>query len=80
MLGDQAYSSKATRELSRSRRIKAVIPEHWDQIGNRKRKGSPGVGPVGFDAEVCKGRAAMEQSFSLLKQWRGMATGLDNRS
>ncbi|MCU1531201.1 MAG: transposase [Arthrobacter sp.] len=33
--------------------------------------------PVSFDAEANKGRAAVEQSFSLFKQWRGIATRFD---
>lgn len=77
VMGDKAYSSRANRELLRSRNIKSVIPEPADQIANRKRKGSRGGRPVAFDAHAYKGRAAVEQSFNLFKQWRGIATRYD---
>ncbi|NKX55884.1 IS5 family transposase [Arthrobacter sp. E918] len=77
VLGDKAYSSRANRELLRARKIRAVIPEPGDQIANRKRRGSRGGRPVNFDAETYKGRAAVEQSFNLFKQWRGIATRYD---
>jgi transposase len=77
VLGDKAYSSRVNRELLRAKRIKAVIPEPRDQIANRKRRGSRGGRPVDFDTEVYKGRAAVEQSFNLFKQWRGIATRYD---
>ena len=77
VLGDKAYSSRANRNLLRMKRIKAVIPEPRDQIANRKRKGSRGGRPVDFDSEAYKGRAVVEQSFNLFKQWRGIATRYD---
>jgi transposase len=77
VLGDKAYSSRANRNLLRMKRIKAVIPEPRDQIANRKRKGSRGGRPVDFDTEAYKGRAVVEQSFNLFKQWRGIATRYD---
>lgn len=48
--GDKAYSSRAIRIHLRSRGIKAVIPEPDDQKGHRRRRGSRGGRPVGFDA------------------------------
>jgi transposase len=77
VLGDKAYSSRANRNLLRMKRIQAVIPEPRDQIANRKRKGSRGGRPVDFDTEAYKGRAVVEQSFKLFKQWRGIATRYD---
>ncbi|MEY9776430.1 transposase [Arthrobacter sp. MW3 TE3886] len=76
-MGDKAYSSRANRSLLRGRGIKAIIPEPSDQIGHRKRGGSCGGRPVGFDAETYKGRNSVERSFSLFKQWRAVATGYD---
>ena len=76
-MGDKAYSSKANRALLRARRIKAVIPEPRDQIANRQRKGPCGGRPVDFDNERYKGRAVVEQSFSIFKQWRSIATRYD---
>jgi transposase len=77
VMGDKAYSSKANRALLRAKRIKAVIPEPRDQIANRKRKGSRGGRPVDFDSESYKGRAVVEQSFNIFKQWRSIATRYD---
>lgn|GEM_PF-5720767 len=42
VLGDKAYSSRATRTLLRTRGIVAVIPEPADQRANRIRRGSIG--------------------------------------
>lgn len=54
--GDKAYSSKAIRELLRSRSITAVIPQPADQIGHRKRRGSSGGRPPSFDADPAPGQ------------------------
>lgn len=75
--GDKAYSSRGHRQLPRSRGITATIPEPRDQIAHRKRRGSQGGRPPGFDAEDYKGRNVVEGSFSVLKQWRGLATRYD---
>lgn len=77
VMGDKAYSSKANRSLLRAKRIKAVIPEPRDQIANRKRKGSRGGRPVDWDSESYKGRAVVEQSFNIFKQWRSIAARYD---
>jgi transposase len=77
VMGDKAYSSRANRALLREKKIKAIIPEPRDQIANRKRKGSRGGRPVDFDSEAYKGRSVVEQSFSLFKQWRSIATRYD---
>ena len=78
--GDKAYSSKAIRELLRSRGIQAVIPQPADQIGHRKRRGSAGGRPPAFDAEDYKGRNVVERSFQRTKQWRGIATRYDKHN
>lgn len=77
LLGDKAYSSRAIRELLRAKRVKAVIPQPSDQIAHRKRRGSAGGRPPGFDAAVYKGRNVVERSFNDHKQWRGLATRYD---
>jgi transposase len=77
VLADKAYSSKAHRELLRSRKITAVIPEREDQKRHRKNRGPAGGRPPGFDAQVYKGRNVVERGFSVLKQWRGIATRYD---
>jgi transposase InsO family protein len=58
-------------------RIKAVIPEPADQTGHRKRRGSRGGRPPGFDADDYRGRNVIERRFCDVKQWRGLATRYD---
>lgn len=78
--GDKAYSSKAIRELLRSRGITAVIPQPDDQIAHRRRRGSAGGRPPAFDAQDYKGRNVVERSFQRAKQWRGLATRYDKHA
>ncbi len=78
--GDKAYSSKAIRELLRTRGIEAVIPQPDDQIGHRKRRGSAGGRPPQFDSEDYKGRNVVERSFQRCKQWRAIATRYDKHN
>ena len=80
LLGDKAYSSAATRTQLRARGIQAVIPEREDQKTNRKRRGSTGGRPPRLDAEKYKKRNVVERSFSLLKQWRALATRYDKHA
>lgn len=49
--GDEAYSSRRNRSYLRRRRIKYTIPEPRDQRANRRRRGSAGGRPAGFDQE-----------------------------
>lgn len=74
---DKAYSSRAIRQHLRGRGIVAVIPEPLDQQGHRKRRGSTGGRPVGYDVEDYKGRNVVERGFNEDKQWRGLATRYD---
>jgi transposase len=60
-----------------ARGIRTVIPERADQQANRKRKGRGGGRPRVLDTETYKRRNVVERSFSLLKQWRGLATRYD---
>ncbi len=75
--GDKAYSSREIRAHLRERGIGAVIPEPADQQGHRKRRGSQGGRPVGYDRNDYKGRNVIERSFNNAKQWRGLATRYD---
>ncbi len=77
VLADRAYPSRGTREYLRSRGIKTVIPDKVDHVRARKRKGSAGGRPPGFDAEAYKGRNVVERAFNKVKQWRGLATRYD---
>lgn len=75
--GDKAYSSRAIRAHLRDRGIRAVIPQPRDQQAHRKRRGSRGGRPPGFDAVEYKGRNVVERRFCHVKQWRGLATRYD---
>jgi putative transposase len=75
--GDRAYSSRAIRTGLRNRGIVAVIPEPSDQQGHRRRRGSKGGRPVGYDLDDYKGRNVIERGFNATKQWRGLATRYD---
>lgn len=75
--GDKAYSSRGIRTHLRNRGIVAVIPEPSDQQGHRRRRGSNGGRPVGYDAEDYKRRNVVERGFNATKQWRGLATRYD---
>ncbi len=71
---DKAYSSRANRQLLRSRGIKAVIPEPADQVANRRRKGNAGGRPIGYDVDDYKGRNVIERFFNRMKHWRAIAS------
>lgn len=77
LLGDKAYSSRATRVRLRARGITAVIAEPADQAGHRKRRGSKGGRPPVFDADRYRDRNVVERSYNAIKQWRGLATRYD---
>lgn len=78
--GDKAYSSRRNRRYLRRRQIKHTIPEPKDQRGNRKRRGSKGGRPAGFDGEVYKRRNEVERTINRLKNSRAVATRYDKRA
>jgi transposase len=49
LVADKGYSSRANRKLLRRRGIAHTIAQPGDQAANRRRKGSAGGRPVGFD-------------------------------
>ena len=77
VVADKGYSSKANRQLLRHRGIAHTIPERSDQLANRRRRGSAGGRPCGFDRRVYRRRNVVERCFNKLKQWRGIATRYD---
>ncbi|PRY34227.1 transposase [Geodermatophilus tzadiensis] len=74
VVADKGYSSRANRTLLRRRGIAHTIPEPRDQQANRRRKGSAGGRPVGFDKVRYARRNVVERGFCQVKQWRGLAT------
>ena len=80
VVADKGYSSRANRALLRRRGISHTIPEPRDQAANRRRKGSAGGRPVGFDRNRYVRRNVVERSFCQVKQWRGLATRYDKHA
>lgn len=80
LLADKGYSSKTNRQLLRSRGIAHTIPEKSDQAANRRRRGSHGGRPPGFDKARYARRNTVERGFCQLKQWRGLATRYDKHA
>ena len=79
MLADKAYSSRAIRSFLRRRSIKATISEPSDQAKHRRRRGTRGGRPPGFDAELYKQRNCVERAINKLKGHRAVATRYDKR-
>ncbi|MER6601559.1 IS5 family transposase [Streptomyces parvus] len=78
--GDKAYSSRRNRHYLRRRQIKHTIPEPKDQRANRKRRGSQGGRPTGFDKTIYKRRNEVERTINALKNSRAVATRYDKRA
>jgi transposase len=79
ILADKAYSIKAIRADLRRRGIKATIPEKADQQANRRKRGTAGGRPPGFDRERYRERNTVERAINKLKQFRAVATRYDKR-
>ncbi len=77
VIADRAYATGVIRSELLRRKVKAVIPDKRDQVAARKRRGSRGGRPPGFDATAYRGRNVIERFFALAKQWRGIATRFD---
>ncbi|MFC8765897.1 IS5 family transposase [Streptomyces sp. NPDC057193] len=78
--GDKAYSSRRNRRYLRRRDIKHTIPEPKDQRANRRRKGSAGGRPTGFDPDRYRRRNEVERTINRLKNSRAVATRYDERA
>ncbi|MEU8117052.1 IS5 family transposase [Micromonospora sp. NPDC048947] len=78
--GDKAYSSRRNRRYLRRRHIRHTIPEPKDQRANRRRRGSAGGRPAGFDRERYRRRNEVERTINRLKNSRAVATRYDKRA
>lgn len=78
--GDKAYSSRRNRRHLRRRQIKHTIPEPRDQRANRRRRGSQGGRPTGFDKAIYRRCNEVERTINRLKNFRAIATRFDKRA
>ncbi|WP_406701577.1 IS5 family transposase [Streptomyces albidoflavus] len=78
--GDKAYSSRRNRSYLRRRDIRHTIPEPKDQRANRRRRGSAGGRPTGFDRAHYRRRNEVERTINRLKNSRAVATRYDKRA
>ncbi|RLU83596.1 IS5/IS1182 family transposase [Streptomyces griseocarneus] len=78
--GDKAYSSRRNRRYLRRRQIRHTIPERKDQRANRKRRGSAGGRPTGFDPTMYKRRNEVERTIHALEGFRAVASRFDKRA
>lgn len=80
LCGDRAYSSRRNRRYLRRHQIKHTIPKPANQRASRRRRGSAGGRPTGFD----RGRYArgneVERTINAIKAFRAVATKFDERA
>lgn len=78
--GDKAYPSRRNRRYLRRRQIAHMIPEPDNQRANRRRRGSAGGRPTGFDPARYVRRNEVERLIGKLKTHRAVAMRFDKRA
>ncbi|MEU4931935.1 IS5 family transposase [Streptomyces yokosukanensis] len=78
--GDKAYSSRRNRRYLRRRQNQHTIPERRDQRAHRRRRGSNGGRPTGFDRARYARRNEVERLINRLRMNRAVATRFDKRA
>jgi transposase len=76
---DKAYSNGPVRNYLRRQGIRHTIPEKTDSQAARRRRGSRGGRPPGFNEERYKKRNTVERAINKLKHARAVATRYDKR-
>lgn len=79
-LADKGFSYPGIRRILRRRKIPHVIPEREDQKKARRKKGSAGGRPPGFDREAYRRRNVVERMINRFKQFRRVATRYDKHA
>lgn len=77
--GNKAYSSRRNRRYLRRRNIKHTIPEPKDQRAHRRRKGTTGGRPTGFDPDHYRRHNEIERTINRLKNSRAVAIRYEKR-
>jgi transposase len=80
VIADRDYSARGHRADLHRRGITAVIPEPADQAAHRRRRGSAGGRPVGYDRAAYRGRNVIKRTFNQLKASRGIAARYDKHA
>lgn len=62
------------------RQIKHTIPEPRDQRANRRRRGSMGDCPTGFNRDIYRRRNEVGRTINWLKNFRAGASRYDERT
>ncbi len=79
LAADKAYSNGPCRRYLRRRGLRHTIPEKTDSQAARRRRGSRGGRPPGFDEARYKKRNTVERAINKLRQARAVATRYDKR-
>lgn len=60
--------------------MKHTVPEPRDQRAHRKRRGSKGGRPTGFDSDIYKRRSEVGRTINRFENFRAGATRYDKRA